>query len=561
MNQHKIDILCLQETKSKKIPSLDRFIHFQKEGYVVKYIQGGLGIIIKGFLQEFCIEKRHNNRDIMFIKCMGINIFNCYGRNDQTNMKIFINDIKEITEKFNFEKTIILGDFNIEDNRIKNIITGSNYHLIKNETNSRTRNIDRIITNFKKFNYDNLINSTTQLHSDITDHKLISNKFLFNKDKDIITNYSIKKNNNDQMEKEYSQVVKKATLEISQDVIKIIESYKIEYDNIFIDINQIFSVEKIINEIKFMKEKAVLDFDKIYHYKNTSNKITEEYLSFINTIKMIYDRWLSNFDLPILNFIKKRYITFIHKKGDEGNISNYRPISINSSLARIFLKLINIELSYIWRFIDKKQFGYRPKYGTIIPVIYFIKKFKKYTNKFKKDPKKKVFIVTIDIMKCFDAVPHILIRKCSKLFIKNKILLNFIFNFYLGSGHGIYQGDPLSPIIFAIVSHFLINEIRKFAEHTQIYSYVFNKEKTKECIFCGEIEDIDHFLWKCTKYKESRDKWLSKQKDNLQLNKIKKDQNSTLLLAKINNPEIYYNLVKFIKECLDIRGSVDKGGD
>ncbi|KAJ6235013.1 RNA-directed DNA polymerase from transposon x-element-like protein-related [Anaeramoeba flamelloides] len=250
---------------------------------------------------------------------------------------------------------------------------------------------------------------------------------------------------NDQMEKEYSQVVKKATLEISQDVIKIIESYKIEYDNIFIDINQIFSVEKIINEIKFMKEKAVLDFDKIYHYKNTSNKITEEYLSFINTIKMIYDRWLSNFDLPILNFIKKRYITFIHKKGDEGNISNYRPISINSSLARIFLKLINIELSYIWRFIDKKQFGYRPKYGTIIPVIYFIKKFKKYTNKFKKDPNKKVFIVTIDIMKCFDDVPHILIRKCSKLFIKNKILLNFIFNFYLGSGHGIYQGDPLSP--------------------------------------------------------------------------------------------------------------------
>ncbi|KAJ3432742.1 hypothetical protein M0812_21685 [Anaeramoeba flamelloides] len=86
-------------------------------------------------------------------------------------------------------------------------------------------------------------------------------------------------------------------------------------------------------------------------------------------------------------------------------------------------------------------------------------------------------------------------------------------------------------------------------------------EKTKECIFCGEMEDIDHFLWKCNKYKESRDKWLSKQKDNLQLKKIKKDQNSTLLLAKINNPEIYYNLVKFIKECLDIRESVDNDGD
>ncbi|KAJ3444918.1 reverse transcriptase-related [Anaeramoeba flamelloides] len=91
-------------------------------------------------------------------------------------------------------------------------------------------------------------------------------------------------------------------------------------------------------------------------------------------------------------------------------------------------------------------------------------------------------------MKCFDAVPHILIRKCSKLFIKNKILLNFIFNFYLGSGHGIYQGDPLSPIIFAIVSHFLINEIRKFAEHTQMYA------DNLILIMIGDINDINSRL-------------------------------------------------------------------
>ncbi|KAJ3444917.1 hypothetical protein M0812_10779 [Anaeramoeba flamelloides] len=108
---------------------------------------------------------------------------------------------------------------------------------------------------------------------------------------------------------------------------------------------------------------------------------------------------------------------------------------------------------------------------------------------------------------------------------------------------------------------YILLKFRLFSNCLNRYSYVFNKEKTKKCIFCGEIEDIDHFLWKCNKYKESRDKWLSKQKDNLQLNKIKKDQNSTLLLAKINNPKIYYNLVKFIKECLDIWGSVEKDGD
>ncbi|KAJ6235012.1 hypothetical protein M0813_28991 [Anaeramoeba flamelloides] len=67
---------------------------------------------------------------------------------------------------------------------------------------------------------------------------------------------------------------------------------------------------------------------------------------------------------------------------------------------------------------------------------------------------------------------------------------------------------------------YILLKFRLFSNCLNRYSYVFNKEKTKECIFCGEIEDIDHFLWKCTKYKESRDKWLSKQKDNLQLQSV-----------------------------------------
>ncbi|KAJ6255521.1 hypothetical protein M0813_11397 [Anaeramoeba flamelloides] len=86
---------------------------------------------------------------------------------------------------------------------------------------------------------------------------------------------------------------------------------------------------------------------------------------------------------------------------------------------------------------------------------------------------------------------------------------------------------------------------------------IINKTKSKKCIFCNEIEDSDHFLWKCIKYKKERDNWLAKQKDNEQLNKIKTNQDTTLLLANINDPKIYYNLVYFIKECLDIRGSIN----
>ena len=145
---------------------------------------------------------------------------------------------------------------------------------------------------------------------------------------------------------------------------------------------------------------------------------------------------------------------FIHKKGDEGDSQNYRPISINQTLPRIFLKILNQNLSLSWDKIDKRQFGFRKLYDTRIAVLNFLEKHNNLSKKFND-----VFIVTIDIQKCFDSVPHELIRICCKKFIEILETQQFICNYYKGNGRGIYQGDPLSPILFAQISHFIIDKI------------------------------------------------------------------------------------------------------
>ncbi|KAJ3440360.1 nuclear intron maturase 1 -related [Anaeramoeba flamelloides] len=102
---------------------------------------------------------------------------------------------------------------------------------------------------------------------------------------------------------------------------------------------------------------------------------------------------------------------------------------------------------------------------------------------YKKDPRKnedvnyqktnrhkETWAVTIDLAKCFDSVPQKLIVKTIPKFIKDPIIKIFITKYYDGGGTGVYQGDPLSQILFAFISHFLLKKIRPHTIHTQMYA-------------------------------------------------------------------------------------------
>ncbi|KAJ3434043.1 RNA-directed DNA polymerase from transposon x-element-like protein-related [Anaeramoeba flamelloides] len=214
-----------------------------------------------------------------------------------------------------------------------------------------------------------------------------------------------------------------------------------------------FSVEEIKEQIQWIKNKSTKYFDKLKLYKqeqtqNQQNQ-NETYNQFIASIQTVFNNWIKNPNNSTINFIKERDLLFIHKKGDEGLTLNYRPISINSSLARIFLKLLYKKIEKTWVNIDPKQFGFRTKFDTRIAVKNFLYNYQKEKKK-----NKNCWAITIDLAKCFNSIPHKLIVKTISKFIDDKLIVNFLQSYYAGDGRGVYQGDPLSPIIFCLYYSF-----------------------------------------------------------------------------------------------------------
>ncbi|KAJ6240322.1 hypothetical protein M0813_24320 [Anaeramoeba flamelloides] len=184
-------------------------------------------------------------------------------------------------------------------------------------------------------------------------------------------------------------------------------------------------------------------------------------------IFFIFLHWLDNPNEEIINFIKERKILFIHKAGDEVVPLNYRPISINNTLARFFLKLIYKGIEDSWNLVSDSQFGFKKKLDTRIAVLNLLFELEKLKKKYKN---KEFFIVTIDIKKCFDTISHILVHYALNKYIKNTKIKIWLQKYYKKEGIGVYQGDPLSPLMFGFISHFLIEKIKDLVHHVQMFA-------------------------------------------------------------------------------------------
>ncbi|KAJ6241142.1 nuclear intron maturase 1 [Anaeramoeba flamelloides] len=239
--------------------------------------------------------------------------------------------------------------------------------------------------------------------------------------------------NNPKMEREYKEHIDTIKKKINKKFLKEIENTKSFYE----------TEKEPLKPLNFFEKEEI-----------------EEQLK-------IFQTWIKNPNKDNLNFIKERDLLFIHKKGDEGVTLNYRPISINNALARIFLKLVYKKIEQSWDHIDPLQFGFRKKFDTRIAVKNFLDKFNEEKTKRKRNH---TWAVTIDLAKCFDSVPHKLIVKTAPKFIKDPLIREFIKQYYNGNGTGVYQGDPLSPIIFAYISHFILQRIKPHTLHTQMYA-------------------------------------------------------------------------------------------
>lgn len=167
----------------------------------------------------------------------------------------------------------------------------------------------------------------------------------------------------------------------------------------------------------------------------------------------------------------KSTIILLHKKGDKGNMSNYRPISLMSNIYKIFSKII---LSRITVTLDenqpKEQAGFRSKFSTIDHIHVVRQVLQKY-----KEYNKVYYLGFVDFNKAFDSLEHDSIWRALECQGVEPKYIRTLENIYAKSTaqvklertgeefpieRGVRQGDPISPKLFSAVLEMIFRNLQ-----------------------------------------------------------------------------------------------------
>ena len=167
------------------------------------------------------------------------------------------------------------------------------------------------------------------------------------------------------------------------------------------------------------------------------------------------------------------------KKDDRMLKKNYRPISILSSISKIFEKILkNQIMEYMDKLLSPYLSAYRKHYSTHHVLIRLLEEWRKAL-----DDGYLVGAMLMDLSKAFDCIPHdLLIAKLQAYGFKNESLIhiysylkgrrqcvkiNNIYSKFLTILAGIPQGSILGPILFNI----FINDFYYFMENSSLHGF------------------------------------------------------------------------------------------
>lgn len=234
---------------------------------------------------------------------------------------------------------------------------------------------------------------------------------------------------------------------------KLIED--LEKQPTFTELDYKFTGQEIINAIRQLKKRKSSGPDMIL---NEMIKSAQPVV--INIFKKLFNLILLNGNYPS-KWAEGR-ITSIHKSGVKTDPSNYRGITVSSSLGKLFNSILNNRLTKYFennKTLSKYQTGFRAKHRTSDNLFILKSLIENFVKK-----KKELYIAFIDLRKAFDSIWH---EGLFLKLLKNGVSTNFynvLKSMYsktrlkvvhgqeespeFKSEKGVRQGDNLSPLLF-----------------------------------------------------------------------------------------------------------------
>lgn len=215
-----------------------------------------------------------------------------------------------------------------------------------------------------------------------------------------------------------------------------------------------FLEAEIANTLKNLKNNKAMGSDGL---ANEQLKLPNN-IHLIKHLTNLFNEVMKTQIIP--NDWKYSEIILIHKKGNKHHIENYRPISLGSTISKIFSKLLEKRISSgLMEQQPIEQAGFRHGFSTS-DHLFTLNQLIEKANEFQLE----LHLAFIDYKKAFDSldhefmiqaltqqgVPAQIVRIIQEMYmnLKAKIRTDILGPFF-NIKKGVKQGDPLSPLIFS----------------------------------------------------------------------------------------------------------------